>query len=112
MDADDIRIRRIIRENRILKVLMMLSASLLGGGLLMAFNVRSELASQSIRVLDKDGAARLELTTEDDGTPVLVLKDKAKGSRIRFTVSDKNTPLMTFISGDGTPIGTAPRPRD
>ena len=68
--------------------------------------------AQTYRILDKDGNARMQISTDPDGTPCFLLTDKDKTSRIRFLVSDKNTPIINMLSGDGTLIWYAPRPKN
>lgn len=59
------------------------------------------LTAQEFRLVDKTGAMRATLQTQDDGSPGLALYDKSGKVRITLHVQADGTSLMAFRDGQG-----------
>jgi hypothetical protein len=108
-------IQHLKRQNRILTCLCLISASFIACFLLLGLHSEGKqqnvLSAQTFQLLDKDGTPRMKISTDPDGTPCFFLSDKDKTSRVQLAMSDKNTPIVRLLSGEGNVIYSIPRPK-
>ena len=98
------RVEKLEKENRRLKVISFLVLFMLSVVLFMgATKWNKEILTESLKVVDKNGSTRIEVSTDVEGTkiPAIAFYDSKGETKLMMAVAEDETPMIALCDSKG-----------